>query len=160
MFGARRSGTWQLMRQSIADGSRSQLTTDGGYAAQPSPDGKSILFTRLEQPGVWTMPVEGGSATLLVPTVRAAETANWRATTNGIFFIGATANQVVVRRAPLTGGSAVDVAWLGNYSWPGFAITPDGTRVIYSHWDRRESNIMAIYPTAQSPRGGDPKEPF
>ena len=146
MFGARRSGTWQVMRQSIADGSRTQLTSDGGYAAQPSPDGKTILFTRLEQPGVWTMAVDGGSATLLVPTVRAAETANWRATANGIFFIGATANQVVVRRAPLTGGNAVDVAWLGNYSWPGLAITPDGTRVIYSHWDRRESNIMAMEP--------------
>jgi Tol biopolymer transport system component/DNA-binding winged helix-turn-helix (wHTH) protein len=146
MFGARRSGTWQLMRQSIADGTRSQLTTDGGYAGQPSPDGRSILFTRLEQQGVWTMPVEGGNATLLVPGVRAAETANWRATTNGIYFIGATANQPVIRRAPLTGGNAVDVAWLGNYSWPGFAVTPDGGRVIYAHWDRRESNIMAMEP--------------
>jgi Tol biopolymer transport system component/DNA-binding winged helix-turn-helix (wHTH) protein len=146
LFGARRSGTWQLMRQVIADGSRTQLTTDGGYAAQPSPDGRSIFFTRLEQPGVWAMAVDGGSPTLLVPGVRAAETANWRATANGIFFIGATADQVVVRRAPLGGGAAVDVAWLGNYSWPGFAITPDGTRVIYSHWDRRESNIMAMEP--------------
>jgi len=133
-----------VMRQSIADGARTQLTTDGGYAAQPSPDGKSIFFTRLEQPGVWVMPVDGGNATLLVPGVRAAETANWRATANGIFFIGATAEQVVVRRAPLSGGAAVDVAWLGNYSWPGFTMTPDGTRVIYSHWDRRESNIMAM----------------
>ena len=159
MFGLRRSGTWQLMRQSIADGSRTQLTTDGGYAGQPSPDGKAILFTRLERPGVWTMPIEGGAATLLVPGVRAAETANWRATANGIFFIGATANQPVIRRAPLSGGQAVDVAWLGYYSWPGFAISPDGTRVIYSHWDRRQSNIMAIYPTAHSPRGEDPMEP-
>ena len=159
MFGARRSGTWQLMRQSINDGSRTQLTTEGGYAAQPSPDGTSILFTRLEQQGLWTMPVEGGPATLLVPGVRAAETANWRATAQGIFFIAATANQPVVRRAPLSGGAAVDVAWLGNYSWPGFAVTPDGTRVIYAHWDRRESNIMAIYPTAQRPRGRDPGKP-
>jgi Tol biopolymer transport system component/DNA-binding winged helix-turn-helix (wHTH) protein len=146
LFGARRSGTWQVMRHSIADGSRTQLTTEGGYAAQPSPDGRTILFTRLEQPGVWTMPADGGDATLLVPGVRAADTANWRVTANGIFFIGATANQVVARKAPLTGGTAADVAWLGNYSWPGFAITPDGTRVVYAHWDRRESNIMAMDP--------------
>lgn len=92
------------------------------------------------------MPVDGGEATLLVPGVRAAETANWRVNRNGIYYIASTANQVVVRKAPLTGGEAVDVAWLGNYSWPGFAITPDGTRVIYSHWDRRESNIMAMEP--------------
>jgi hypothetical protein len=69
---------------------------------------------------------------------------------NGIYFIGATADQPVVRRAPLSGGPGVDVAWIGNYSWPGFAVTRDG-RVIYAHWDRRESNIMAMEAGA-SPR--------
>ena len=70
--------------------------------------------------------------------------ANFRVTPHGIFYVGVTADQIVVRKAPLTGGAGVDVAWLGNYSWPGFAVTPDGTRVLYGHWDRRESNIMAI----------------
>jgi Tol biopolymer transport system component/DNA-binding winged helix-turn-helix (wHTH) protein len=146
LFGARRSGTWQIVRHSLSDGSRTQLTTDGGYAAQPGPDGKTILFTRLERAGVWSIPVDGGEATLLVPGVRAAETSNWRVNQHGVFFIGATANQPVVRRAPLAGGPGVDVAWLGSYSWPGFAVSADGTRVIYSHWDRRESNIMAMEP--------------
>ena len=144
MFGARRSGTWQVMRLMIADGSRTQLTTDGGYAAQPSPDGRQIFFTRLERPGVWSMPAAGGEARLIVPGVRAAETSNWRVTPNGIYFIGATANQPVVRRAPLTGGTGVDVSWLGNYSWPGFAVSADGLRILYAHWDRRDSNIMAM----------------
>lgn len=146
LFGARRAGTWQVMRLTIADRSRTQLTREGGYAPQASPDGRSILFTRLEGPGIWTMPVEGGEARVLVPGVRAAETTNWRVTAAGIYFMGTTADQVVVRRAPLEGGRGEDVAWLGNYSWPGFAVTPDGTRVVYAHWDRRESNIMAMDP--------------
>lgn len=143
LFGARHGGTWQLMQMRLADRTRRQLTTDGGYAAQASPDGQTILFTRLERPGVWSMPADGGAATLLVPGVRAAETVNWRATRTGVYYIGSTADQIVVRRSPLTGGPAVDVGWLGNYSWPGLAITNDG-RVIYAHWDRRESNIMAM----------------
>ena len=61
LFGARRSGTWQVMRLTIADRSRTQVTTSGGYAAQ-SPDGKSIFFTRLDQPGVWMMPAAGGDS--------------------------------------------------------------------------------------------------
>jgi Tol biopolymer transport system component/DNA-binding winged helix-turn-helix (wHTH) protein len=146
LFGARRSGTWQIMQLSIADGLRTQLTTDGGYAAQPSPDGRHVFFTRLERQGVWSMPAAGGEARLLVPGVRAAETSNWRVAADGIYFIGATANQPVIRRVPLTGGNAVDVAWLGNYSWPGFAISRDGTRVLYAHWDRRDSNIMSMQP--------------
>ena len=123
MFGARLSGTWQVTRLTLADRARRPLTTDGGYAAHPSPDGKSILFTRLEQMGVWTMAAEGGESTLLVPGVRAAENVNWRVTPSGIYHLGVTADHVVVRRAPLGGGPGVDVAWLGNYSWPGFAVT-------------------------------------
>jgi Tol biopolymer transport system component/DNA-binding winged helix-turn-helix (wHTH) protein len=143
MFGARRAGTWQLMQMRLADRSRRQLTTDGGYAAQASPDGRSILFTRLERPGVWIMGADGGAATLLVPAVRAAENVNWRVTANGIYFIGANGDHVVVRRAPLSGGAGVDVAWLGSYSWPGFAVSRAG-QAIYAHWDRRESNIMMM----------------
>jgi Tol biopolymer transport system component len=143
MFGARVGGTWQLMRMTIGDRSRDQLTTDGGYAAQASPDGTSILFTRLERPGVWRMAADGGAASLIVPGVRAAETVNWRAAADGIYYVGITGDQIVVKRAPLSGGDAIDVAWIGNYSWPGFAVTRDG-RVIYAHWDRRESNIMAM----------------
>ena len=143
MFGTRVGGAWQLMRMNIADRSRHQLTRDGGYAAQPSPDGTAILFTRLERPGVWRMDANGGDATLIVPHVRAAETVNWRATAHGIYFVGTTGDEVVVKRAPLGGGDAIDAAWIGNYSWPGFAVTRD-RKVIYAHWDRRESNIMAM----------------
>lgn len=143
MFGARSGGAWQLMRMNIADRSRHQLTTSGGYAAQSSPDGDSILFTRLERPGVWSMSAAGGEPTLIVPAVRAAETLNWRVTPHGIYYVGMTGEQIVVKRAPLSGGAGVDVAWIGNYSWPGFAVTRD-RKVIYAHWDRRESNIMAM----------------
>jgi Tol biopolymer transport system component/DNA-binding winged helix-turn-helix (wHTH) protein len=143
MFGARVGGTWQLMQLRTADRSRRQLSVDGGYAAQPSPDGATILFTRLEHQGIWSMPAAGGQATLLVPGVRAAETLNWRAAPSGIYYIGVTADQPVVRRAPLAGGAGVDAAWIGNYSWPGLAISNDG-KVIYAHWDRREANIMAL----------------
>lgn len=145
MFGARAGATWQVMRMRIADRSRTGLTTDGGYAALPSPDGRSIFFTRLERPGVWQMSVDGGAPTLLVPAVRAAENVNWRVTPDGIYYIGMTADHVVVKRAPLSGSPATDVAWIGHYSWPGFAVTRDGS-VIYAHWDRRESNIMAMEP--------------
>ena len=55
MFGARQGGAWQVMRLSLADRSRRPLTSDGGYSAIASPDGRSILFTRLERPGVWQM---------------------------------------------------------------------------------------------------------
>ena len=86
-------------------------------------------------------PLPAARRSLLVPAVRAAEYANFRVTTNGIFYVGVTADQVVVREAPLTGGPGVDVAWLGNYSWPGFAVTPDGiTRALRALGSPREQH--------------------
>lgn len=146
LFGARRTGTWQVMRLTIADRARTAVTTDGGYAAGESPDGRSILFTRLDAPGLWTLPIEGGNARLLVPGIRAAETTNWRVTPNGIYYVAVTDDQPVIRRAPLTGGNGEDVASIANYSWPGFAVPPDGASIVFARWDRRESNIMAIEP--------------
>jgi Tol biopolymer transport system component/DNA-binding winged helix-turn-helix (wHTH) protein len=167
LFGARINGTWQIMRMDAAPAraastdasasssaggsttaaaarSRVQVTTDGGYAAHESPDGGSLLFTRLDQRGLWSMPIAGGPATVLVPEMRAAEIANWRVTPHGVYFVGLTGDHVVIRRAALTGGPAIDVAAIENYSWPGFAVTPDGAGVVFARWDRRESNILAI----------------
>ena len=139
------NGQPDLYTFDAASGAMTRLTNDHEDEVAPywSPDGASILFTRLEQPGIFTMPVDGGPARLRVPGVRAAETLNWRATPSGIYFVGVTSDQIVVRRAPLSGGAGVDVSWLGNYSWPGFAVSKDG-KVIYAHWDRREANIMGM----------------
>ena len=88
---------------------RRQLTPEGGYSAFASPDGKSILFTRLERTGVWQMSADGGVATLLVPTVRAAENANWRVNATGIYYVGSTADRTIrnvadgIRRGLRTG---------------------------------------------------------
>jgi hypothetical protein len=78
-----------------------------------------------------------------VPDIRAGDTSNWRVTSEGIFYTGVTGDRPVIRRAALTGGRGVDVASISQQSWPGFAVTPDGTGVIFARWDRRESNIMA-----------------
>lgn len=144
LFGARRSGTWQVMRLTIVDRVRTQVTTSGGYAPIESPDGKAIYFTRLDHPGVWMVPASGGEPRQVVSALRVGENTNWRLTPHGIFFVATTLDQPVIRRAPLDGGQAVDVASIANYSWPGFAVAPDGKSVIFARWDRRDSNILAI----------------
>ena len=146
MFGARRSGTWQLMRQSIADGTRTQLTTDGGYAGQPSPDGKSILFTRLELQGVWMMPVEGGNATLL--DRRACRRDRELARNNKRHLLHRRHREPTGHPSRTVDGRQrrrrrmarqLLVARIRHH--PGWSA-----RTIYAHWDRRESNIMRMEP--------------
>ena len=46
--------------------------------------------------------------------------------------------------APLAGGGATELATLSQFTWPGFAVTPDGAHVLYARWERRDSNLMSI----------------
>ena len=122
----RMGGTWQVMQFDVAD--RSRTAADRSMAAMPRSPRRMASRSSSRgssAPGCGRWPPKAASATLLVPAVRAAENVNWRVTSHGIYYVGATADQPVVRRAPLNGGPGVDVAWIGNYSWPGFAVTRD-----------------------------------
>jgi hypothetical protein len=128
MFGARIGGTWQVMRMSIADRSRQQLTVDGGYAAHASPDGRAILFTRLER----ARRVVDGDRGRPLDAARAwreggGKTVNWNVTPNGIYYVGTTADQIVIRRAPLNRRPLCRcVPGSATTRGQGFAVTRDG----------------------------------
>ena len=96
--------------------------------AQPSPDGKIDPLHAPRTPRRVDDARRRRRGALARARRARGGNVNWRVTPNGIYYVGATADQPVIRRAPLTGGPGVDVAWIGNYSWPGFAVTPDGTR--------------------------------
>ena len=61
-----------------AEGGESvQVTKTGGFEARESKDGKWLYYSRppswlvgrLEKPGIWRMPVEGGAETLVLDKV-------------------------------------------------------------------------------------------
>ena len=134
-----RSNVW--VRDAVAGG-EPELAIAGGVAVQSSGDG-ALYFTRIDTAGVWRLAGDGSVATRVAGAVGAGDSLSWAVTRTGVYFVTGEGRAIVLHRAPLVGGAVERMAVLPNYSWPGFSIGADGTRVLYARWDRRESNIMA-----------------
>src|SRR5205085_7357663 len=62
-FTSRRSGTREIWKMPAAGGPATQVTHGGAYEAHPSPDGKTIYFSKSTTAGccaIWFLPTRGG----------------------------------------------------------------------------------------------------
>jgi Tol biopolymer transport system component/DNA-binding winged helix-turn-helix (wHTH) protein len=151
-YGARQGDVWRVyVRDAVAQADATLAISDA-FAAQSSPDGAWLYFSRADRAGLWRVPVSatagsataGTAPTLVVAALSAGAWANWTVTPHGLYYVGVSGHDIVLRHTPLAGGDIRTVINLPNYSWPGLTITADGAHVLYARWDRRESNIMSI----------------
>ena len=144
-FGSPRSGTWQVWRVEVAGGPATQITTDGGYAAQESIDGRWLYYTRLDRPGLLRRPVSGGADEMVATNVRAENWPNWGVLQRGVFFLTWPDDgdpQLAI--VDTVGAPPRLLTRLAEYAWSGIAVSRDGARVIYARADRRDANIGGL----------------
>ncbi|HVA00539.1 MAG TPA: winged helix-turn-helix domain-containing protein [Terriglobia bacterium] len=65
-FTSMRTGSWQVWKHTLEGGVELQLTTHGGYDSFESYDGKTVYFTRFDQPGIWSIPANGGTESVVI----------------------------------------------------------------------------------------------
>lgn len=133
-----RSNVW--VRDAVA-GSEASLAIADAVAVQAV--GGALFFTRADRSGVFRLAADGSTSTLVVDGLGTGDSLSWIAVPSGVYFVAEERREIVLRRAPLTGGTIERITALPNFSWPGFSIDAGGTRLVYARWDRRESNIMA-----------------
>jgi Tol biopolymer transport system component/DNA-binding winged helix-turn-helix (wHTH) protein len=142
-FGSRRSGAWEIWRLDRNGGQAVQVTTEGGYAAVESPDGEWLLLTKIDQPGIWRLPLGGGEEELLVQNLEARDWANWTVSANRIYYLSRLDNgESQLAATDLTSGETTWIAHLDQHARAGLSVSPDGERLYYSRTDRRESDVM------------------
>jgi Tol biopolymer transport system component len=142
-FGSRRSGSWQIWRLDRDGDQAIQVTTEGGYAAMESPEGRWLLYTKIDQPGIWRLPLGGGDEELLVQNLDARDWANWTVAANRIYYLSRLDNgepQLVA--TDLDTGETTRFAQIDRHARAGLSVSPDGERLFYSRTDRRESDVM------------------
>jgi Tol biopolymer transport system component/DNA-binding winged helix-turn-helix (wHTH) protein len=144
-FGSLRTGEWQIWNIDIESGRVRRVTTDGGYAALESADGNSLFISRLDRLGLWMRPLAGGAETLAAEQIAAEQWPNWGLFDGGIYFVSWPDDgdpQLMVAASPHT--QPQRLARLPEFAWSGIAMSRDGSRVIYAHADRRNSNIGSL----------------
>ncbi len=95
-FASNRDGTYQVWKTPVAGGDPVQITHGGGFAAWESSDGKYVYYAKTNQPNpeIWRASVNGGEEMIVSPAVRPGTWASWSVTSDGIYFVGSTLNNV------------------------------------------------------------------
>jgi Tol biopolymer transport system component len=148
-FGSHRSGSWQIWSAGVDGGEPRAVTTSGGYAAMESADGAFLYLARLDRPGLWRRPTTtaDGRDTLVTDAIQAEDWANVALGDRGVYFItrpddGDLRLAMFDERTGLT----QQLTRLPDFAWNGLSVSRDGARVLYAHADRRDSNIVGLFP--------------
>jgi Tol biopolymer transport system component/DNA-binding winged helix-turn-helix (wHTH) protein len=144
-FASRRTGSWQVWKLQLASGKRVQVTTGGGFAAQESADGRELLFSRIDRPGIWRRGLARGAEDSLVSSGLApGDWGSWTVAGGGIYYLDRSAEPPVVQLLAGGAGRPVRVAALTDLAWSGFAVAPERRSLLYARSGRRECDVVRI----------------
>jgi hypothetical protein len=129
-----------------ADGGEAvQMTTNGGFRAQPSRDGEALYFVKLDTPGVWRMPVAGGQAELVLSGLSLSDWGSWVVGEHGIYYV--TRSPMTIAYSPFGEAPPITIheptktiPYLGR----ALSLSADGKRMLFSLIDHSDDEVMAV----------------
>jgi eukaryotic-like serine/threonine-protein kinase len=139
----------QICKVPSEGGKPVQVTHGGGMEAFESPDRRTLFFTKgVFTPGLWSVPVEGGTESLVIESARVG---HWAVADKGIWYLDFAARsengpaplkflRFDTRRVSQL-GSIEKIWFVNNVS---FSVSRDSRQVIWSQDDRNESDLMLI----------------
>jgi serine/threonine protein kinase/Tol biopolymer transport system component len=157
-FDSNRTGRFEVFKCSPEGEPAVQVTHNGGWAAQESPDGKSLYYTRargVDTP-LMTMPMTGGKESQVLPSVHERW---WAIAERGVWFLQRDDTEIdpgfwsmenaVSERASLRflnfGTHRISTASaIPKTPSGGIALSPDGRTLLYTQIDHQAYEIEVI----------------
>ena len=149
-FSSDQTGQWQIWRMGVDAGEPVPVTREGGSKAQPSQDGETLYYSRQDRPGIWRVPVDGGSEVLVFSPETPTYWADWTLVGQRIYFRTLPANPVIpsslfvydLRTA--TSEAMVEALPGTNSLGLGLTATTSGDVVILGIVDRSDGDVMLV----------------
>jgi Tol biopolymer transport system component/DNA-binding winged helix-turn-helix (wHTH) protein len=148
-FASRRGGSWQVWRLDLVGGELTAMTAAGGYAAEESPDGRWLYFSRADAAGIWRRRLAAGAdaaAERVTDRLAPEDWADWAVGERGLYLRALLPGRQEASLVFLASGSSepVELAPLPEQGWSGFAVSPDGEWLVYPRADRYTCDLRAI----------------
>jgi Tol biopolymer transport system component/serine/threonine protein kinase len=142
-FASDRTGRIEVWKIAREGGPATQITRGEGIDALESPDGRFLYYAKLQDPGIWRMPIAGGDPVLIAD--RLTYPRNYVVSAGGIYLIapgetGISIDFIDTRTGQRTTRTKIDKAWGAG----GLAMSPDGRWLLFSLQDRSGSDLMTV----------------
>jgi len=141
------TGLFQLWKVPFKGGSPVPVTRNGGVYAIESDDGRFLYYSKLEQPGVWRMPLIGGEETQVLDQPAGWAWYDWALTPTGIYFVNASAEpNGRIEFFDFVSRKTIPIFPLQKpfYRPKGLALSPDGTSLLYTQSESLDSYLMLV----------------
>jgi Tol biopolymer transport system component len=143
-YSSHEKGPLQLWKVPFQGGTPVKVTKNGGVYATESEDGRFLYFSKLEQPGIWRMPLNGGEEERVLDQPEGFRWFNWVLVPGGIYLV----NQANERKPGIEffdftsrKRTLIDLV---DKPGPGLALAPDRRSLLYSRTDSEEYEIMLV----------------
>jgi Tol biopolymer transport system component len=149
-FTSNRTGKAEIWRAPAEGGPESQLTHQGGWAPQQSPDGKMLYYQKqFSDTAIWKMPPEGGLESPVLESATVADLYLWQPFDDGIYFVQRVRNSSISTedRIQFFDFATQKITTLGRLEKRanlGLSVSPDRRQVIFTQIDQDEHDIMLV----------------
>jgi Tol biopolymer transport system component len=143
-FGSARLGGTQVFRMRPDGSAVQQVTHNGGFYGEVSPDGKWLYYS-VPTKGLWKMPPDGGEATQVLAPPLLYTQFSFGLTADGIYAMGASQPEgFPVVLYPFDGGAPRTLTTLSRAAFLFMTVSPDGHWFLYSNADDPTYGIMLV----------------
>jgi Tol biopolymer transport system component len=142
-FESAREDGLQIWRVPAGGGPATRLTKHGGAMALESVDGKLLFYSNDASPGLWALPLAGGSEYQVLPSLYRLST--FAVTRQGICFARrAPGSEAVISFMSFFNHATVDLASVKSPLGMGFGVSPDERTLLYTQFDRDDSDLFLV----------------
>lgn len=143
-YSSHENGPLQLWKVAYQGGTPVRVTRNGGVYATESKDGRFLYFSKMEQSGIWKMPLNGDEEERVLDQPEGFHWFDWVLAAGGIYFVNdADAEKLRIEFFDFATGRRT---LIGNLEKEGFglALAPDGKSLLYSRTDSEDYEIMLV----------------
>ena len=139
-FASPRTGSRQIWKHSVENGSERRLTEHGGFDPLESYDGQTIYYSKFDEPGIWSMPANGGSESpVVIGKPQVSYWGHWAVTESGLYLLDADADpRPTIEFYSFATRRITPVLSLENTpsDWqPSLSASRDGRTIFYTQYD-------------------------
>jgi Tol biopolymer transport system component len=149
-FSSNLNGSWQVWKIRPGTSEMVQVTTNGGFAPLESPDGRYVYYAKARTlPGLWRVPVGGGTEELVLETLKQGYWGYWAVTEVGIYYVdkpsdAENAGIYFYSFATKQSARVMQMDKPPKYGSSAFCISPDRRFIAYAQVDQSGSDIMLV----------------